>query len=67
MKRININNGMGEDCTIKEALAEFSIDTLAHYMDDETREAVCRECDCESDEEFVEEYLKHAPYDLIIG
>ena len=66
MKRININNGLGEDCTIKEALAEFSLDTLAHYMDDETREAVCM-MDVENDEQFLEEYLKRAPYDLIIG
>lgn len=67
MKRININNGLGPDCTIEEALQAYTLDTLAHYMHDETREAVCRECDCESDEEFLEEYLKRAPYGLIIG
>lgn len=66
MKRININNGLGPDCTIKEALEALGIDTLAHYMDGETREAVCM-MDVENDEQFLEEYLKRAPYDLIIG
>lgn len=66
MKRINTNNGLGADSTIQEALAEFSLDTLAHYMDDETREEVCM-MDIESDEQFLEEYLKRAHYDLIIG
>lgn len=66
MKRININNGLGPDCTVKEALEEFSLDTLAHYMHDETREEVCM-MHIESDEQFLEEYIKRAPYDLIIG
>ena len=66
MKQISINNGHSF-CTIEEALAEFSIDTIAHYMDDDTREAVARKFTGKSDAEFISEYLKSASEDIVIG
>ena len=67
MKNININNGLGPNCTPEEALAEYSIDTLAYYMDDDTREQVHNAFAPCSDLEFLTEYLKLAPHDLISG
>lgn len=67
MKNININNGKGANCTVSEALAAYSLDTIAVYMDDETREAVHNDLAPCTEEEFLTEYLRRAPHDLIIG
>lgn len=66
MKRISINNG-ATYTTPAEALEEISIDTMAEYMDDDTREAVHNELAPCSDLEFLTRYLELAPDDLIIG
>lgn len=67
MKNININNGNGQNCTVKEALAAYSLDVIAEYMDDETREAVAFDLAPCTAEEFLTEYLRRAPHDLVIG
>lgn len=67
MKNINLNNGLGKDSTPEEALEQYSIDTLALYMDDDTRESVHNDLAPCSDLEFLIEYLKRASHDLIIG
>ncbi len=66
MARISINNG-ATHTTPAEALEEISIDTMAEYMDDDTRETVHNEFAPCSDLEFLERYLEIAPDDLIIG
>jgi hypothetical protein len=66
MKSISINNG-NSFCTVEEALEHISIDIMATYMDDEAREATHLKCAPCSDAEFLAEYLKVAPRDLIIG
>lgn len=66
MKQISINNG-ATYTTPAEALGEISIDTMAEYMDDDTREAVHNELAPCSDVEFLTRYLELAPDDLIIG
>ena len=67
MKRININSGLGDDYTIQEAIEEVGFETLVNFMDEETCEAVHNKFAPCTEEQFVEEYLKRAPYDLIIG
>ena len=64
MSRISIDNG-ATYVTVKEALAEISIETLAEYMDDDVREAVHAELAPCSDVEFLERYLELANDDLI--
>ena len=66
MARISINNG-ATYATPTEALKEISLDTMAEYMDDDTREAVHDELAPCSDVEFLTRYLELAPDDLIIG
>ena len=66
MARISINNGTTYT-TPAEALEEISLDTMAEYMDDDTREAVHNELAPCSDLEFLTRYLEIAPGDLIIG
>lgn len=66
MKRISINNG-NTYCTPAEALGAISIDTMAEYMDDETRKAVHNELAPCTDVEFLIRYLELAPDNLIIG
>lgn len=66
MARISINNG-ATYTTPAEALEEISIDTMAEYMDNDTREDVHNELAPCSDVEFLERYLELAPADLIIG
>ncbi len=66
MAGISINNGHSY-CTPEEALERHSIDTLANYMDDDTREAVHAELAPCTDLEFLTRYLEIAPDDLIIG
>ena len=65
-ERIKINNG-ATYTTPAEALEEISLDTMAEYMDDDTREAVHNELAPCSDIEFLERYLEIAPDDLIVG
>lgn len=66
MKNISIDNGHSY-CTISEALEDFDINTIAHYMDDATRERVCNEGNFETDEEFIKRYLEIADDDIVIG
>ena len=66
MKRIGVNNG-ATYTTPAAALEEISLDTMAEYMDDDTREAVHNELAPCTDLEFLERYLEIAPDDLIIG
>ena len=66
MARISINNG-ATYTTPAAALEEISLDTMAEYMDDDTREAVHDELAPCSDVEFLARYLELAPDDLIIG
>lgn len=66
MKQISIDNG-ATYTTPTEALEAVSIDTMAEYMDDDTREAVHSELAPCSDIEFLTRYLELAPDDLIIG
>lgn len=66
MKRISVDNGHSF-VSIEEALSEISIDTMAVYMDDDTREAVAFELAPCSDHSFLRRYLEIAPFDLVIG
>ena len=66
MAQISINNGHSYT-TPEDALQEHSIDTIANYMDDDTREAVYRELAPCTDAEFLTRYLELAAEDLIIG
>ena len=66
MKGISIDNGRNF-VEPEEALKAFDIDTLAHYMDDETREQVAFELAPCTELEFLTRYLEIAPDDLIIG
>lgn len=66
MKQISINNGHSY-ITPEEALEAVSLDTMAVYMDDDTRETVHDELAPCSDIDFLARYLELAPDDLIIG
>ena len=66
MKQISIDNG-ATYVTPAEALEVVSIDTIAEYMDNDTRETVHNELAPCSDVEFLTRYLEIAPDDLIIG
>lgn len=65
MKRISIDNG-NRFVDPVEALQSVSLDTLATYMDDDTREAVHAELAPCTDLEFLCRYLQLADDDLII-
>lgn len=66
MARISINNGHNF-VSAKEALTEISMDVIAEIMDDEIREHVHNDIAPCTDEEFLNEYLRRAAEDLIIG
>ncbi len=66
MKNVSIDNG-ATWTTPEEALNTISIDVMAEYMDDESREQTARELAPCSDLEFLTRYLEIAPDDLIIG
>ena len=66
MAYISINNGRSE-CTPAEAIAAVGMDEIASWMDPEIREAVHADLAPCTEEEFLTEYLRRAPYDLIIG
>lgn len=66
MKQISVDNG-ATYTTPAAALEEIGLDTMAEYMDDDTREAAHNEIAPCTDLEFLERYLEIAPDDLIIG
>lgn len=66
MANISINNDRSY-CTPAEAIAAVGMDEIASWMHDETREAVHADLAPCTEEEFLAEYLRRAPYDLIIG
>lgn len=66
MKQISIDNG-NTYTTPQEAIKGMRWEVIAHYMEDEAREAVHDQlapCDNLS---FLIHYLQLADYDLIIG
>lgn len=65
-RRVSVDNG-ATYCTPSEALAAVTLDQLANYMDDDTREAVHAELAPCSDLDFLTRYLQLAPDDLILG
>ena len=76
MSRINLSNGSKSywftagESGAAIAFAEdngISFDSIVAMMDDDTREMVAFVVAPRSDDEFLEEYLKHADEDLIIG
>jgi hypothetical protein len=66
MAQISINNGHSYT-TPEDALREYNMDTIAHYMDDDIREAVHAEIAPCTELEFLAAYLERATDDLIIG
>lgn len=66
MKQISIDNGRTY-CTAEEALNAHDLATIAHYMDNDTREQVHRELAPCTELEFLVHYLEIAPHDLVIG
>lgn len=66
MKRISVDNGM-HWVSPETALETIDIGTMTVYMDDDTRDAVYYDIAPYADAEFVAEYLRRAPDDLIIG
>lgn len=70
MKHISLDNGrtyMTAHESIGQILAENLWDTVAQYMDDDTREEVHAYFAPCTEEEFLTEYLRRAPEDLVIG
>ena len=66
MAKISIDNGRTY-CTAEEALNAHDLATIAHYMDDDTREQVHNELAPCTELEFLRRYLEIAPYDIVIG
>lgn len=68
MATISINNNRSY-CTPAEAIAALGMDEVASWMDPETRDALSNEWQGADDDYtgFLAEYLRRAPYDLIIG
>ena len=66
MKQISIDNG-NSWITPQEAIAGMSWDVIAHYMEDEAREAVHADLAPCSNLNFLTRYLEIADHDLIIG
>ena len=70
---LNISNGdPNQDWSIDELEEHWTEieplwDTLVQFMDDETCENVNLEFAPCTEQEFLIEYLKRAPYDLIVG
>lgn len=70
MKHISLDNGrtyMTAHEAIGQILAENLWDTVAQYMDDDIREEVHAYFAPCTEEEFLTEYLRRAPEDLVIG
>ena len=71
MARISIDNGnryydIDELDTIARYI-DLNWDALVDFMDDDTREAVHFDLAPCTNLEFLAEYLRRAPYDLVIG
>lgn len=70
MKKISLDNGHSY-ITADEAMPEITSrnmwDTVVNMMDDDTRETVHSELAPCTEVEFLREYLKRSPADLIIG
>lgn len=66
MAKISIDNG-ATWTTPAAALDVFTLDAIAEYMDDDTREAVHAAIAPCSDVEFLAAYIDRAAHDLIIG
>lgn len=66
MKQISIDNGLTY-VTPEEAIDGMRWDVIAHYMEDEAREAVHADLAPCSNLDFLIRYLQLADYDLIIG
>ena len=70
MKHISIDNG-NSFMTAQEAMPEITDnnlwDVVVNMMDDDTREKVHSELAPCTEVEFLREYLKRSPADLIIG
>jgi hypothetical protein len=66
MKKISIDNGM-TFISPEEALEQFSLEIIAHYMDDDDRERTHLEMAPCTDSEFLIHYLEIAKDDIIIG
>lgn len=66
MKQISINNGSSFVKPV-EAIKNIDWDVIVNAMDDEIRESVHFDIAPCTDLEFLEEYLKKANEDLIIG
>lgn len=66
MKRISVDNG-NSFVFVKKALKKVDFDTICFYMDWKAQMRThIKNAPC-SEEEFITEYLKIAPCDLIIG
>lgn len=70
MKHISLDNGRTW-MTAEEAMDEINErnlwDVVVEMMDDETREAVHNDIAPCTEAEFLAEYLRRAPSDLVIG
>ena len=66
MKKISIDNGRTY-VTPEEALEEFDLEVIAHYMDDDDRERTHRDVAPCTDLEFLIHYLEIAKDNIIIG
>lgn len=66
MKKISVDNGF-TFTSVDEAIETAGIFTIAQMMDHDVREYVHNNCNCDTDVDFVREYLRYAHDDLIIG
>ena len=66
MKQISIDNG-NSWITPQEAIKGMRWEVIAHYMEDEAREAVHADLAPCSNLDFLTRYLELADHDLIIG
>lgn len=66
MKQISIDNGL-TFVTPEEAIKGMRWEVIAHYMEDEAREAVHDELAPCTDLDFLTRYLQVADHDLVIG
>lgn len=70
MKKISLDNGqsyMEAHEAVSEIMANDLWDRVARFMDADTRETVHADLAPCTEEEFLTEYLRRAPEDLVIG